>query len=75
MVMNDKQTPMRIRSRDLPLAKPSGPEVLKAERAKASFDVNELAAYIYGQGSSIVLDDASSGIDRLQNISTDKLRS
>lgn len=50
MVLNESQMPMRIRSRDLPLASPSGPEVLKAERAKASFSTDELANYIYGPG-------------------------
>lgn len=52
MVMDNKQVPLQIKTADLPLDKPSGPEVLKAERAKASFDVEKLADYIHGKGLS-----------------------
>ena len=48
MAMDDKQAPLQIKTADLPLDAPSGPDVLKEERAKASFDVNELSRYIHG---------------------------
>lgn len=50
MVMDDKQTPIQIKTADLPLASPSGPEVLAEERAKANFSVDDLANYIHGRG-------------------------
>lgn len=55
MVMDDRQTPLQIKSADLPLAKPSGPETLRDERAKATFSVDQLAEYIHGKGMSSTL--------------------
>ncbi|BFZ55957.1 hypothetical protein PYCC9005_002998 [Savitreella phatthalungensis] len=47
--MDDKQRPRCIEPRNLPLAKPSGPEALQTERSKATFSPDELAKYIHGQ--------------------------
>lgn len=52
--MNDEQTPIHIKgAANLPLPSGAGPDILKTERAKATFSVDEMAEYIHGKGNLI----------------------
>jgi acyl-CoA oxidase len=47
--MAPRQQKANIQFPNLPLPSPKGADILERERAKATFDVDELAEYIHGQ--------------------------
>jgi len=47
--MAARQPKVNIHFPNLPLPSPNGSEILVRERSKATFDVDELAQYIYGE--------------------------